>query len=204
MDDLTRIGVVADGPAERRYTRAARDEANQARRKDDKRKGNAEEEDCNEGSRRQSTQGIVLERSRADPHDRLRDDREYGSLQPEKQTFDCRHVAEQYVDVAERQYGDETRQHEETASDQAAARLMEKPADIDCKLLRFRPRQQHAVVQCVQKSLLTDPALLVYEDAVHDGDLSGRATERQGGDARPDADRVAERDGHARVSFRRA
>ena len=40
---------------------------------------------------------------------------------------------------------------------------------------------------------LADPLLLLDDDAVHDGDLSGRAAEGQRGDSRPDAHRLAER-----------
>src|SRR5713101_1184308 len=44
----------------------------------------------------------------------------------------------------------------------------------------------------MQKAVFADPFFLVDDDAVHDGDLTGRAAERQGRDPQPDAQRLAE------------
>src|SRR5205814_2876148 len=63
----------------------------------------------------------------------------------------------------------------------------------DGELLRFRARQQHAVVERVQEPLLTDPALVVDERALHHGDLAGGAAEGLQRDAEPDRGRLAER-----------
>ena len=52
---------------------------------------------------------------------------------------------------------------------------MHQPADIDRKLRGFRPRQQHAVVQRMQKSLLGNPASSFDQFGVHQRDLSGRS-----------------------------
>ena len=69
---------------------------------------------------------------------------------------------------------------------------MQEPADVDRELLRLGPRQQHAVGQRVEEALLAHPALLLDQDAVHHGDLAGRASEAVEGDARPGAERLAE------------
>ena len=80
------------------------------------------------------------------------------------------------------------------AGDEPALRLVQEPADIDGKLLRLGAGEQHAVVERVQEPVLADPALLLDEDAVHDGDLPGRAAEGERGDARPHPHGVAEGD----------
>jgi hypothetical protein len=58
-----------------------------------------------------------------------------------------------------------------------------QPANIDRKLLRLRSRQQRAIGQGVQEPRLADPVFFVHQDAVHGGDLAGRAAEGQRGDA---------------------
>jgi hypothetical protein len=92
-----------------------------------------------------------------------------------------------HVDEGERHQCDETRQHEQQARDQTAPRTLQQPAHVGRELLCFGSRQQHAIVERVQETGFTDPALLVDEDAVHDRDLAGRATERQQADAHPGA-----------------
>jgi hypothetical protein len=54
---------------------------------------------------------------------------------------------------------------------------VQQPADIGRELLRLRPRQQHAVIERVKKTLLADPAFLVDQDAVHHRDLPGGSAE---------------------------
>src|SRR4051794_22788357 len=46
----------------------------------------------------------------------------------------------------------------------------------------------------MQEPRLANPALLVDDDAVHDGDLPGRAAEGERGYAQPDPERLAEGD----------
>ena len=71
------------------------------------------------------------------------------------------------------------------AGHDAAERAMHEPADIGGELLRLGPRQQHAIVEGVQKPLLRDPALLLDQDAVHHGDLPGGTAEAQRRDPHP-------------------
>ena len=71
---------------------------------------------------------------------------------------------------------------------------MHQPADIDRQLMGFRPRQQHAVAQRMQKPRFADPFLLVDDDPVHDRDLPGRTAETERGHAQPDAEGFSERD----------
>ena len=71
---------------------------------------------------------------------------------------------------------------------------MQQPADVHRELLRFRSRQQHAVVQRMQEPALADPALLLDQNAVHHRDLPGRPAEAERGDLRPDPYGLTERD----------
>jgi len=61
-----------------------------------------------------------------------------------------------------------------------------QPADIGRKLLRFGTGEQHAIVEGVEEPVLTDPPLLLDEDAVHHRDLTGGTAERECRDAQPD------------------
>jgi hypothetical protein len=54
---------------------------------------------------------------------------------------------------------------------------VKRPANVDGELLRLPSRQEHAEVQCVQKSLFTDPPSLFDQLGVHDGDLASRSAE---------------------------
>jgi hypothetical protein len=54
---------------------------------------------------------------------------------------------------------------------------MEQPTDVGGKLLRFRPRQEHAVIEGMQETLFPDPSLLFHQDTMHDGDLTRRSAE---------------------------
>ena len=135
----------------------------------------------------------VLERALADPDHRLDDDRQHRRLEAEEQRHDDRNVAPARVDVAERHDRDDAGQDEQPARHDAAERAMHQPADVGGKLLRFGTGQQHAVVERVQKPLLGDPALLLDQDAMHDGDLAGRAAEAERRDAHPGPERFVKR-----------
>jgi hypothetical protein len=58
--------------------------------------------------------------------------------------------------------------------------------------MRFRSREQHAVVERVQKPRFADPPLFLDEDAMHDSDLSGRTAKAEHCDARPGPERLFE------------
>ncbi len=51
---------------------------------------------------------------------------------------------------------------------------MLQPTDVDGKLMRLGPRQQHAIVERMQEPPLADPAFFFHQDSVHDRDLSRR------------------------------
>ena len=104
-------------------------------------------------------------------------DREHRGLQPEEYRLDEADIAIGRVDVAQPHDGDDAGQDEQAAGHDAAGSPVQQPADIGRQLLRLRARQQHAVVQRMQKPALGDPVLFLDQDAVHDCDLPGGAAE---------------------------
>ena len=80
---------------------------------------------------------------------------------------------------------------------------VQQPTGIGRKLLRFRTRKQHGVIQCMQKPGFADPAFFVDENPVHQRNLTGRAAKAEQADFQPDAKRILKRRdfwGHAVTS----
>jgi hypothetical protein len=171
-------------------------------RDDDDRERHREEEDRDKGYRCQRQHDVVAQRALADAHQRLDHDREHRGLQPEEQRLDIPDLAEGGVDDAQRHDGDDAGEDEETARHDAAGGAVHQPADIGRELLRLGARQQHAVVERMQKPALGNPALLLDQDAVHDRDLSGRAAKTQQRHPQPDPERLAEADAVTGISLR--
>ena len=69
---------------------------------------------------------------------------------------------------------------------------MEEPANIDRELLRFGSGQEHAEVERVEKTRLTDPAFLLDQLGLHDRDLPGRSAEANEPELEPEAEGFAE------------
>ena len=67
---------------------------------------------------------------------------------------------------------------------------MHEPADVDGQLSGFRPRQQHAVVERMQKTLFRNPALALHQIGVHQRDLSGWSTEADEAEFQPVPERL--------------
>ena len=137
----------------------------------------------------------LVECAFSDANQRLDDQRNDRRLEPQEQAFHDRLLLPEHVGNGQRHDRDEAWQHEQQASDQAPARPVEQPADVSRELLRFGTGQQHAIAQCVQETLFADPAFFIDENAVHDGDLPGRAAKRQQADAHPGASGLGERNG---------
>src|SRR5450759_3852767 len=69
---------------------------------------------------------------------------------------------------------------------------MQQPAQIGGELLRLRAGQQHAEIERMQEPRFVDPLFLVDHDAMHQGDLSGRAAEIDAVDLQPDLERLGD------------
>jgi hypothetical protein len=156
-------------------------------------KGNAEYRQREKRDDRDGDQRRVGHSTLADPDDRLGDDRQHRGRDAGEERRDRRGLAEGDVDRRQAKEGHDAGNDEQDPGDQAATKAVEQPADVDGELLCLGAGQQHAVVQGVQESLLADPALLVDEHPLHDGDLSGRPAEGLQRDGKPRPHRFAER-----------
>ena len=174
--------------------------ADHAGRDDDDREGHVEKEDRDKGDGGQRDHQPVAQRALADADHGMDDDGEHRGLQPEEHRLDEADIAIGRVDVAQPHDGDDAGQDEQAAGHDAAGGPVQQPADIGRKLLRLRPRQQHAVVQRMQEPALGDPVLFLDQDAVHHRDLPGRAAEAEHGDPQPDPEGFTETDAVTEVA----
>ena len=161
--------------------------------------GAFEEEDADESCARYPVKQPGLERAPPDPQQRLDDDHQHRRLDSEQRAVDPCDAAPERVKQAQAQHHQCAWQHEKDAGDEAAAHAVQRPADVCGELLRLRPGQQHAEIECMQKSRLIDPLFLVDQHAVHHGDLPGRPAEIDAAELEPQPECFAE----ARRSRRR-
>ncbi len=133
------------------HTGANAEIAEETGAKDDQRKRHMQGEDGEERNGGDRLQQPVLQRATANPHQCFEHDGEHRGFQAEKQGCDQRHAAVERINGAQRQDDEKARQHEQRAGNDAAAHAMHEPADIGGKLLRLRPRQQHAEIERMQK-----------------------------------------------------
>jgi hypothetical protein len=154
---------------------------------DDERKRDGEEKDGYECSRRQSLQRSALKGAPADSDHGFDDDHQNGRLQTKESGRHVADFAPFSVDDAESHQRDDAWQDEQPTRHQAAAHAMHQPADVRGELLRLGSGQKHAVVERMQEPALRHPSFFFDENAVHDGDLPGRAAEAQRRDTKPDA-----------------
>jgi hypothetical protein len=187
---------VSSADGEGREAGATAEKADQSRAEHDHRKRDVEEKDRHERRRGEALHDRVLQRPLADAHHGLDHDGENGRLQSEEQRRHEADIAERGVDVAQRHDGDDAGHDEQAAGDDPAARAVHQPADVGRKLLRLRTRQQHAIVQGMQKSVLGNPVLLLDQNPVHHGDLAGRTAKAEHRDAEPDPESLRH-GGHA-------
>ena len=173
--------------------RGSRDEvADQTRAGDDQRKRQRQKENADEGEQRQADERRGFQAAPRDADQGLDHDDQHGRLDAEQRAVNRRHALAQRVEQAEAQHHERARQHEQNAGGKPAAHAVQQPADIDRKLGRFRPRQQHAEIERVQEARLVDPLLFVDQDAMHHGDLAGRPAEIDAADLQPDLEGFAE------------
>src|SRR3954452_23323764 len=136
-----------------------------------------EKEDRDEGKGSERPHDFVFERFAANANDRDGHDGHHGRFQSVKDCRHPRHVTKSGVDITKCPQDKDGWNNEERAGDDTAPGLVQKPADIGSKLLRLGTRQEHAVIQRVQKSRLTDPFLLLHQLSLHNCDLAGRSAE---------------------------
>jgi hypothetical protein len=88
-----------------------------------------------------------------------------------EQTGHQGHIAIGHINAAERNQDEQRGQHKQRARHHATPGAVHQPADVGGELLGLGAGQQHAVVEGVQKALFGDPAFLLHQLAVHDGNL---------------------------------
>ena len=161
---------------------------------DDRRERRREHGEGDEGRDGKPDERGTDEGAPPDPGHRLDDDGDHRGCDTGEHRGHEARLAVGDVDGRQHQQGEHPGQHEQPAGDQPAAGAVEQPAGVDRELLGLRTGQQHAVVEGVQETLLTDPALLVDQLVLHDRDLPGRAPEGLQGDREPGPGRLPEGD----------
>jgi hypothetical protein len=71
---------------------------------------------------------------------------------------------------------------------------MHQPADVGGQLLGFGTGEQHAVVECVQKAALGNPAAPFHQFRMHHRNLPCRAAETDASQLEPEGERLPEAD----------
>ena len=124
-----------------------------------------------------------------DAHQRLQHDGEHRRLHADEQRRDRRRLPVGAVEHRQRQHEQRARQHEQQPGGEPALDAVQPPAGIGRELHRLGSRQQHAEAERGEKAALVEPAPLIDQHAVHQGDLRGRTAERQQADLAEDARR---------------
>jgi hypothetical protein len=190
------VGGVRAAVARRRGERVrsppAADITDDSSSEDDERERNIENEQRDEPGRCNGSHHVVLERAAPDADQSVHHDCENGRLQSEEKARHRRGVLEQRIERGQRDDDDEAGEHEKNASDDAAARAVQKPTDVRSELLRFGTGQQHAIVQRMQESRVGNPPPAFDQFAVHERDLSSRASKTQQADLQPNPEGFAQ------------
>src|SRR6266853_1804154 len=153
----------------------------------------SEKIDCDERCQGERPHDRVLECLASDPNDGCGDNRKDGRFESVKNGRDPRDISKRDINVTERPKNKDRRNNKESAGNNTAARLVQKPADVNGELLRFRARKQHAKVQRVQKPGIVDPAFLFDQLGVHHCDLTARSAKGNKAKLHPEPKRLAKR-----------
>ncbi len=128
----------------------------------------------------------------SDSNRRLEHDDQDGWLESVKKHLADRGITAADISIAQRHHADHGWQDDESACKHAAERAVHGPTDIGREQLRIGSRKRQAIVQGIEKPVSGDPAPFLDEDAVHGGELHGGTSEAQQGNARPNAQRLAQ------------
>ena len=165
-------------------------------------KRQVEGKDGDKGRRRQAPQPVVFQRPRADAPGRLGHDGGNRRLDPVEDPRHQRHITIGDIHPAQADQDKQRGQHEQHPGDHPAPGAMQQPADIGGQLLGLRAGQQHAVVERMQKAPLGQPAALLHQFLVHDGDLAGRAAEADQAQLEPEQEGFEQTNGTGRLVIR--
>ncbi|CAN5891219.1 hypothetical protein BH24BAC1_BH24BAC1_15030 [soil metagenome] len=168
-------------------------QGNQKRPEDEVGEGDVEKENSDEAcpgddvmkGRKQGFLGNLDQGQQHDGHHRR--------LQPVEKGGHPGDGAEGDVGHAQPQQDKHGGQHEQDAGRQPPAHPVQEPAQVSGQLLGLRARQQHAVVEGVQKLGVRHPLLLVHDKLLHDADLPGRPAKGDEPQFEPEEKRIPER-----------
>ena len=116
----------------------------------------------------------MVQRARGHALRRLRHDDHHRRFDAIKQPGQPRHVPPGQIQPRQQHQNGQRWQHEQQPGHHAAPGAVHQPAQIGGQLLGFRARQQHAIVQRMQKTPLRNPAPPHHQLLVHQRDLPGR------------------------------
>ena len=105
------------------------------------------------------------------------------------------HAAKSHINPTQAHQNEQRGQHKQHPRHHTAPGAVHQPTNVSGQLLRLGAGQQHAVVQRVQKAFFRNPAFLLHQLAVHDGNLPGRTTKADETQLQPKFKRVKKRDG---------
>ena len=137
-------------------------------------KRHLEGEHSNKSRHRDAPQPAVPEGTRADTPGGVQHDGCNCRLDAVEQCGHDRHITKAHIDPGQADHHEQGRQNEQRSGDDPSPSAMQEPADIGGELLRLRPREQHAVVERMQETLLADPVPALDQLGMHDGDLARR------------------------------
>ncbi len=151
--------------------------ADDAGRKDDRRKRDIKEIYRDERQGGERHQRFILERLFADADHRFRNNGRDGGFEAEEKRGNRGNGPQRNIDPAQTPEDEDGREYEKNARGERPPRPMEKPADVGRKLLRLRAGQEHAEIQGVKEVVFGHPLLILHHFLVHHGDLTGRTAE---------------------------
>ena len=145
---------------------------------DHKWKGHPEDGKRDEGRPRKHPSRPPLQRPTGNAQQRFHNENQHGALQPVENRRDKGNVTENREQRRQDQHQKGTGQNKQQPRRKSALGAIHQPAEIGCQLLRFRPRQERAEIQRMQKPAIADPAPLIDKFTVHQRNLACRTAKR--------------------------
>jgi hypothetical protein len=139
---------------------------------DDQRERQLEYEDPDERQQRNSEHRRVLDDPLSDAQNRARHHGDNCGGDSGEQPLDPGEVAVGSEQDAQGHDRQKPRKDEQRSGEHSPTRPAQQPTQVGGQLLCFGARQQHAVVQCVEKTSLADPLTSHHDLVVHHRDLA--------------------------------
>ena len=168
------------------------DPARQGCRPDQQRIGQPQPDQAEEGGHSDRQQRRLMQGAPAQPPGGLQHDRQHRRFQGPEQRHQQRQLTPEGIEAGQPQQQQHRGQQEQPAGDQATGNAMHQPAQIGGQLGGLRPRQQHAVVEGMQKATLGEPLAPLHQLAVQQSDLPRRPTEAHQPQLQPEAGGVGQ------------